>query len=460
MKTKKLIKNDTVQENNNSSLSTFLLTRKEDEEIQLSNIHHLKQDQSPILIVAYKNFSLDQFLEGCLDFCDLKDIVRIGSRSQSNKLKDCFLSNLRRTKNKDSDYHELRDKLTFTCKRLKQIFNELERAKDGIVSEYTIKKLSAKGVTISDFKINKFKVVNELITKEFDTEKPVNRSNGEKKIQGRILNNSHNIKLNYFLVIQKNEKQENKEDNSDSEEDLDLFLKDRKEIENEREFEDNNFRNQAQTKKQKHSLIVETSEERFDYKRKRKENRMVDILFEKLESKYEKYFEKYNKLCKMLKRFHDNIDFKIMKMKKIVGMTTTGVAQLGNLISDLKPSVILVEEAAEILESQLLSCLSDNVGQLILIGDHQQLRPSTNSYFLEKERFLCISLFERLILNGFQATVLNTQRRMNPEISQFLKPIYLKNQGISLVDHQITLSRKLIISTQKDKPNVPSIVKY
>jgi len=50
----------------------------------------------------------------------------------------------------------------------------------------------------------------------------------------------------------------------------------------------------------------------------------------------------------------------------------------------LSPAVVLVEEAAEILEPQVLASLNSKLQHLILIGDHQQLRPQVESYNLER----------------------------------------------------------------------------
>ena len=42
--------------------------------------------------------------------------------------------------------------------------------------------------------------------------------------------------------------------------------------------------------------------------------------------------------------------------------------------------ILVVEEAAEVLEAHVLACLSETVQHLILIGDHKQLRPKIESY--------------------------------------------------------------------------------
>ncbi len=44
---------------------------------------------------------------------------------------------------------------------------------------------------------------------------------------------------------------------------------------------------------------------------------------------------------------------------------------------------MVVEEAAEVLEAHVLACLSTNVQHLILVGDHEQLRPKPNLYELQ-----------------------------------------------------------------------------
>lgn len=42
--------------------------------------------------------------------------------------------------------------------------------------------------------------------------------------------------------------------------------------------------------------------------------------------------------------------------------------------------MVVVEEAAEVLEAHVLSCLSPSIEHLILIGDHLQLRPKVENY--------------------------------------------------------------------------------
>ena len=65
----------------------------------------------------------------------------------------------------------------------------------------------------------------------------------------------------------------------------------------------------------------------------------------------------------------------VLKKARVVGMTTTGAAIHQELLNKLKAPVVFVEEAAEVLESNLLATLTPHVKHLVLIGDHKQLKP-------------------------------------------------------------------------------------
>ncbi|KAG0696167.1 P-loop containing nucleoside triphosphate hydrolase protein [Suillus ampliporus] len=113
--------------------------------------------------------------------------------------------------------------------------------------------------------------------------------------------------------------------------------------------------------------------------------------------------------------------------KRIIGCTTTGAAKFAQDIRAAKPDVLLVEEAGEILESHVLTAMGENTSQMILIGDHKQLRPKVNNYKLTVEKGdgfeLNRSLFERLVLKGFPHETLTAQHRMRPKISAFIRKL-------------------------------------
>ena len=116
--------------------------------------------------------------------------------------------------------------------------------------------------------------------------------------------------------------------------------------------------------------------------------------------------------------------FRVAKDAKIVGATITGASIYTKLIQQLAPSIVIVEEAAEILESGLIAAIGNSVNHLIMIGDHKQLRPSVNVFNLTKEFKFDISMMERLISSHFPFKTLTTQSRMRPEMSFLLRDIY------------------------------------
>lgn len=67
-----------------------------------------------------------------------------------------------------------------------------------------------------------------------------------------------------------------------------------------------------------------------------------------------------------------------------------------------------MEEAAEVLEAHIVTCITKHCEHLILIGDHRQLQPNPNVFELATLFKLNISLFERMIkndLNWYQLKV-------------------------------------------------------
>ena len=147
----------------------------------------------------------------------------------------------------------------------------------------------------------------------------------------------------------------------------------------------------------------------------------------------------YNEACKEYTKSRQEIDAYVIKTADIVGMTTTGAAKYNHILSNMLPKVVIIEEAAEVFEAHVFTSLTPSVQQLIMIGDHKQLRPKANCYNLEKNYEFCVSLFERLARNGFPVHTLEVQHRMRPEIASLICPsIYeklLNNENVERYDH-------------------------
>lgn len=79
----------------------------------------------------------------------------------------------------------------------------------------------------------------------------------------------------------------------------------------------------------------------------------------------------YNEAQDAIKQKFAKSTVSTLQQKRIIACTTTGAAIYAEALKEVAPEVLLVEEAGEILESHILTALSHEVDQLILIGDHK-----------------------------------------------------------------------------------------
>lgn len=138
-------------------------------------------------------------------------------------------------------------------------------------------------------------------------------------------------------------------------------------------------------------------------------------------------FKKYNKCQEQINQLFREKQSHIMRQKRIIGCTTTAAAMYTKELREAAPGIILVEEAGEILESHVLTAMTAQTKQLVLIGDHKQLRPKVSNYSLTIEKGegynLNVSLFERLVHAGVPHATLTKQHRMRPEIANLVKQL-------------------------------------
>lgn len=102
----------------------------------------------------------------------------------------------------------------------------------------------------------------------------------------------------------------------------------------------------------------------------------------------------------------------ILSDATIVGMTVSGAAIHRSLLRKLAPRVVIVEEAAEILEPSIIACIGPKTDRLVMIGDHKQLRPGVETFELRKRSNFDVSMMERLINCGFPFKALKKQNRL------------------------------------------------
>lgn len=155
--------------------------------------------------------------------------------------------------------------------------------------------------------------------------------------------------------------------------------------------------------------------------------------------------DSYRQLRDSLKKCHQELDLRCLLRAHVIGVTTTGLARNLDVLRRVRSKVVMIEEAAEVLEAHTLTALLPSVEHAILIGDHEQLRPQINNYEFQHDNprgakfSLDISLFERLVRPqpGYPKLPYNSlevQRRMYPSIAKLVRStLYPKLQDHSSV---------------------------
>uniref|UniRef100_A0A1I7TA88 PI3K/PI4K domain-containing protein n=1 Tax=Caenorhabditis tropicalis TaxID=1561998 RepID=A0A1I7TA88_9PELO len=130
-----------------------------------------------------------------------------------------------------------------------------------------------------------------------------------------------------------------------------------------------------------------------------------------------KQIDSYRLACQRFQAAQDHFDAEIMRLPMIVGATTTGCSRLRPILECVEPRILIVEEAAEVLEAHILSAMISTIEHCVMIGDHKQLRPNPAVHELGVEYGMRISMFERLVERALPYSQLREQHRMNILIS-------------------------------------------
>ncbi|XP_068725584.1 NFX1-type zinc finger-containing protein 1-like isoform X1 [Montipora capricornis] len=141
--------------------------------------------------------------------------------------------------------------------------------------------------------------------------------------------------------------------------------------------------------------------------------------------------KEYKQLCTELEAVSFEQAKEVIRQATVVGMTTTSAAKYLSVLKNVAPKIVVIEEAAEVMEAHILTSLTPNTEHTILIGDHKQLRPKAAVYELAQRYNLEVSLFERMVMNNMDCKRLSVQHRMRPEIAALTKRIY----DHEIVDH-------------------------
>jgi hypothetical protein len=77
-------------------------------------------------------------------------------------------------------------------------------------------------------------------------------------------------------------------------------------------------------------------------------------------------------------------DVRVLRGVDVIGMTITCATRMLDVLRGVRCPVVVVEEAAEVLEPHLVATLTNDTQALLLIGDDKQLRPKVNMFNLER----------------------------------------------------------------------------
>ncbi|NXM50736.1 ZNFX1 protein, partial [Gymnorhina tibicen] len=422
--------------------------------------------KGPILIVCYTNHALDQFLEGILSFQEY-GIVRIGGRSSSAGLHRFTLKELRRFISRydvpdylPREYEYIMNEMKEIERELLEGANQLEDTTDRVLPEFYLKPHMAPQHWAS------------LKTALEDTELYDTGSRHSLILEWLGLGVTaftQNAAENIWAENPGGQEEGEEEREDEAEEELLEIPEMADLIEAERVIEDEKTANPWRRKKKDdrpvHGLPsamtmqweITPGQRRKIKQRMKAELRKTNIMTEleanaiqdvwqlDLSSRWRLYRlwlksyqgfiredileheQRYQAAAERLKELKLEQDLCILNEARIVGMTTTGAAKYRRILQNVRPKIVIVEEAAEVLEAHTITTLSKDCQHLILIGDHQQLQPSANVYDLAKNFNLEVSLFERLIKVDFPFVCLKYQHRMRPEIAQLISPhIYQK----------------------------------
>ncbi|XP_052741212.1 NFX1-type zinc finger-containing protein 1 [Bicyclus anynana] len=405
-------------------------------------LKNVSLEGTPMLVICYTNHALDQFLEGILNVTD--SIVRLGSQSKS-KILEPYNLNAMRTKIKCKFsylYAKKRSELEKIFKIMTDLQTEIEKCEKEIISYKTIKKYLKIGE--DSFELKKFDE-DCILTWLF--------GHSDQSSDDSVTSDENNDLEDW-------EKQFDEVDVSDKIETCFSEQWALKEIESMEKsiqcllFDDNVNREQIEWKNMVHKL-----QNQVDFIKKRlgcfknymakthvisKENEIpkeqnpykltiderwkiyfaaLEAIKENLMMKMNKYLNQHNSVNEELEEVSTLIDSEVVKSVRVVAVTTTLAARRHDLMNRLQCPIVIVEEAAEVLEAHIVASLTDKCQHLILIGDHKQLRPNAAHYELAKNYNLEISLFERMIRNGVHARTLTTQRRMRANFVKLLVPV-------------------------------------
>ncbi|KAF9581056.1 hypothetical protein BGW38_002064 [Lunasporangiospora selenospora] len=353
----------------------------------------------PILCICYTNYALDQFLEHLLAIGET-NIVRIGSRSKSEKLESYSLHNRKQS----TQSYFARRAVAIASQRINEYQEKIKHV------EEEIKAPRLPWIAVEEFLSNSYpEIYRRLLNGP-----PLSQDHPSLYRDSAIFNH-------WINGVDIGDRIKANNDNRERLRKLRFRVLDMDELESRYRIPMTN-----RPLEELDNDVWEMSR----LERKRLFESWRGPIHELLKSTLNDYIQEVNEAVAERQAAHDDSNRQVLQSCSVIGMTTNGAAKMNELISSISPKIILCEEAGEVLESHILSALSPSTQHLILIGDYLQLRPQIETYELSMDSAsgklykLDQSLFERLVTaqeNPLPMSKLTIQRRMRPEISSLIR---------------------------------------
>jgi len=141
--------------------------------------------------------------------------------------------------------------------------------------------------------------------------------------------------------------------------------------------------------------------------------------------------EQYERACREKLQLQQQMHLRVLRRARLVGMTRSAFTQYAPLVAALECQVVVVDDAAEALESHTLIAITPSLTHLILCGDRQQVHPRSSVARLARTFRLPTSMFERLLVLRDKSHAaadmggrLTLQHRLPAALSRLLRPLY------------------------------------
>ncbi|XP_049816896.1 NFX1-type zinc finger-containing protein 1-like [Schistocerca nitens] len=477
----------------------------------LENSQAWNSKKGPILVICLRDRTLDQLMEGFLKFTP--NIIRIGGKTMNEQVTQLNLTEKQKLiKRRGPNYHvfcHLRNSLSAVVSSFKRLESDINAIDSncGILSITSLESCMSE-VHVNSFKNNINQVDNSLFLKWLEeglsttsaneTETPAYIDSLEETVSVRSNNITYDITLSdetdddigLEVDLKKSIEFINFAlDFKASQEAIDVLRETIRNI-RKKSSEEGVFNSVQKYEEELRRLTVKLKYFQNSLLADQKLNEKLDPLHNLSDlwatdsvARWSLYRQWVSTLkCRLLEELQQLASDVISKSKKfeefkaveeyelllnsdIVGITTAAAAQFQPLLKRLECKIAIVEEANEILESQIAVFLTSHCQHLIMIGDSLQLRPSTSVYELRQKYNLDLSLFERMLNNGVHCEILKTQHRMRSEFVRLLVPaIYpaIKTHASVKKYEEIAgvVGNLFFITHQQTEEEVPGLKSY